>query len=1012
MEALKINVLGIPSVYKDNEKILFPFKKVEALFYYLIVKTEATRDELAGLLWPEEEEKVAKKNIRNALYMLKKAFNMEVIVSPKKYFVTLNQELNFKIDLDIFLKSEDMSTEVYRGEFLKGFVLKDGVDFENWVYKMRCMYEDMYIQKLNNKLKTSIINNDFNASEKYVRRLLEIDEYNEENYRNLMRVLDKQGNYNKAIDEYRNLVTLLDQEMGVLPDIETQRVYEEILEKRKFMNNVDKNNRDFFYGRSNELQILKDIYTNFQREIDYKSILIIGEAGIGKTKIKDKFIELINTNSIYLFQCDCYQAEEKYVLKPWHLIFSQVAEIVKNENIKIPLVWKTILTSAFSVFALTFNSKEDIHLGNYVGITIEKLEEVVLDLFYELSKIKKVVLVCDDIQWMDEESLMFLRGILLKQQKNNIIFIGACRDENNDKIEKFTTELIKYEKLEKIHLKRFNKIEIKEFVKEALPNFSFSNELNDQIFNETEGNTFFLVEYLNSIKEKTVMDINSSKVQDIVRSRFYGISEKSRKVLNIISLFFDGAPFDILKLLSEKDEAEILDILEELQNKNIIKEYCRGSEDGFIFTHHKLREYVYFNLGEARKRFFHNKIALILEKRLKNDNSDILLYSKLIYHFSNSNNKLKALEYDIKNAYIYFDFNHELFPIFIQDKTIGYSNLLLNKVKDIQVLQDIEERMGSIQNIEEEELSKFKIAFFHLKGRYLIREGNYEEGKANIKYMLELALKNNEVDYRLKGYRQMIYYGIQANDIETMKLYMESSLKLAAELDEKSEIGILMRLKGLNEIMSGEYHKAEGHLKESIEVLESISINPQRYLINIAAAYNYLGDIRRYQMEFNNAINYYNKALDICKGEKTISCISLFYTNAGQAAFEMGNYSYAANYFNEALHSYKEFGLPWGRAIAEAYMSLIYVQQGNYIEALNCIKTSDSFGEKIKSPSELGIIYWAKAVIKFEMKKNKELETVFYNYLNKNIEEYCYMGIELLKKTKNSYELNNLMIIE
>lgn len=1008
MEIIKVNVLGIPSVYKDNEKILFPFKKVEALFYYLVVKTKATRDELAGLLWPEEEEKIAKKNIRNALYKLKKSFNMDVIVSPKKYIVMLNQEVDFQIDLNEFLKSQNILPQIYSGEFLKGFTLKAGEDFENWVDKMRNIYKNMYIHKLENKIKICMINNDFESSEKYVRLLLEADEYNEDNHRTLMRIFDKQGNYTKAIEEYKSLAILLDKELGISPDIITQILYKEILEKREFLINVSENDKNFFYGRRNEIQMLKEIYTNFQRGMDYKSILLIGEAGIGKTKIKDKFLDLINTNNVYLFQCDCYQAEEKYSLKPWNLIFSQVAFIIKNENIVIPLIWKNILSRTFPVFALTYTNQEDKQSGNYIGTTLAKIEEVVLNLFYHLSKIKKIILVFDDIQWMDEESLMFLNRIILKQYESNIIFIGACRNEYSIKIENFTAELVKYEKLQKIQLERFNKLQVEQFAKSALPDFEFSSELNDQIFNETEGNTFFLVEFLNSIKEKTVMDINSSKMQDILRSRFYGISEKSKKILNLISLFFDEAPLSILKLLSDKEENEILDILEILQNKNIIKEFCRGNEDSFIFTHQKLRDYIYSNMSEAKRRFFHNRVALILEKYLKNDSSDVTLYTKLIYHFHNSKNQLKVLEYSIRNANIYFNFNHELFPIFMENKNFSYSNLHLNKGKELLVIEDIEKIMRSINNVDEEELNRFKIEFFHLKGRYLIREGNYEEGVAYIKYMLEIALKSNEVEYMLKGYMQMIYYGIQANDIETMNVYLDSSLKLAIKVDKKSEIGILMRLKALNEIMCEEYYKAEEHLKESIEVLESIRINPQRYILNIAAAYNYLGDIRRYKMEFYSAVNYYNKAIDICKGKKAIGCVSLFCTNAGQAAFEIGDYVRASDYFNEALTSYKELGLPWGRAIAETYMSLIYVKESKYTQALDCMKIADIFGEKLKSPSELGIIYWAKCQVKLEMKKNRELDTIFHNYLNKSIEEYNYMGIEFLKKTKNSYELNIL----
>lgn len=42
------------------------------------------------------------------------------------------------------------------------------------------------------------------------------------------------------------------------------------------------------------------------------------------------------------------------------------------------------------------------------------------------------------------------------------------------------------------------------------------------------------------------------------------------------------------------------------------------------------------------------------------------------------------------------------------------------------------------------------------------------------------------------------------------------------------------------------------------------------------------------------------------------------------------------------------------------------------------------------------------------MKENKKLNSIFKDYLNKSIEAYCCVGMELLTKTKNNYELEIL----
>ena len=61
MDVIRIKMFNIPSVYINDERLIFPFKKVEALFYYLLENKQATREELVALLWPEEREDIAKK---------------------------------------------------------------------------------------------------------------------------------------------------------------------------------------------------------------------------------------------------------------------------------------------------------------------------------------------------------------------------------------------------------------------------------------------------------------------------------------------------------------------------------------------------------------------------------------------------------------------------------------------------------------------------------------------------------------------------------------------------------------------------------------------------------------------------------------------------------------------------------------------------------------------------------------------------------------------------------------
>lgn len=95
-------LFGVPQITKDGQICFFPYGKINALLYYLLVVKVASRDEVAGLLWPDVDGVTAKKNIRNALYQAKKSVGQDIIVASQKSILVLNEELELELDVDAF----------------------------------------------------------------------------------------------------------------------------------------------------------------------------------------------------------------------------------------------------------------------------------------------------------------------------------------------------------------------------------------------------------------------------------------------------------------------------------------------------------------------------------------------------------------------------------------------------------------------------------------------------------------------------------------------------------------------------------------------------------------------------------------------------------------------------------------------------------------------------------------------------------------------------------------------
>lgn len=1005
MDYIYCKMFGNFCVTVNKKEIFLPYSKAQGLFCYLLLNKQDNREHLSELFWANQEEGNAKKNLRNAIYKINKCSNVPVLVSPQKSIIMLNPDI--KIDVDIYKFMDDENEiDAFKGEFLQGFCPKNAENFEIWILEIRENLECMYIDRLNKKIEKELQNNNYDIVEKYSKLLIKIDEFNENAYVYLLESYKNQGKYNLAIEAYNNVKKLFKDELSISLEDKILNVVNEVID----IMNTSKNNKnadEFFYGRYNELRLLQNNYSNFKKNDSSKSVFLIGEAGIGKTRLKDKFVELVDEDTTYVLETYCFQFEKDCILKPWNVILSKLSQIMKDKDIKIPVLWENIIENCFSDFNELDNNEQSIKISdNKYTLKYEFIGNIITNILTKIAHTKKVILIFEDIQWIDFGSLKVLSSMILHAH-TNILCLMTYRNEYNIEIDKFLVSANKHNKILRMDLLRFSNDEVESFIKIGLPKNNFNKEILNKIYKETEGNAFFLTEYINTIKFNSDINIMSSKMQDVMKSRFLDISEECKNILRISSLFFDEIPLYILHELTGEDELKIIDVIEELENKFILKEVNNDNIISFMFTHQKLREFIYINQSLARRRILHNKIGYIIEKSLTNSRIDINIYNKLVYHFSNADNNLLTLKYSVKSLNVYLNFSHELYPVLYYKDVNFYNNLYFSNDKTIKSIKKIEILLLKIKDDckNSNEVLKLEIEFLHIKGRYLIREGDYENGVKFISEMIEKANEIEDSDYSIEGYKQMIYYCIQTNNIDDMIKYVNIGLDKAADCNYHMEIGIFLRFKALYKKMQGKYSEAEKLFNESINIFNVTKSVSDKYALSIAAAYNYIGDIRRQNMKFKEALQFFNRAIKICEEKNVFTSLSIFNINAGETCFNMGAYPEAKTYFKRAMDIYKQFDLMWEKSIVEAFMSKIIISEGNYESALKYLKNSDLHSKLLKNPHEIGIVCMVKAQIKSEMKDNDKLNKVFNVYLNENLQFYCEKSIKFLTTSKDNYEI-------
>lgn len=1008
MSKISFKLFGVPKITKDEQNVFLPYAKIEALLYYMLVTKVVTRDEIAGLLWPDENEKIAKKNIRNAIYQAKKSMGEDIIISPKKSFIMLNENLDIETDVDLFTRSPRENMHLYTGDFLQGFFLKEAESYEYWIVKMRNYYQDKFSTECFLKIEEDIQNKNYDDVENNIQRLKELDEYDERSFRLLMSFYQDTGRNSKVIETYYDLSKLLRRELGIDPDNKTKEIYERSLEQISFSQDKKCSYDDsFFYGRYNEIATSEKVFKNFKQKKEGKSLLIKGEMGMGKSTIKRSILKEVS-GDFFVFEAYCYQVEKDLPLRPWSIIAREIYRELQKNKLIPPILWKDMMTRIFPDFSANPPRNKFVYTNE--EMPFETFVHIMVEALIKLSSQKQVVLVFEDLQWMDSDSLRLLTAIMLESNPLKIMLVATCDKQYNRAMEDTITTLQHYNRLTTVLLERFNIEACHHFIKKALPNQELKGDTLERIYNETEGNPFFLNEYLQMMKNGTESDGMTPTMLEAVKSYFLYLSQEEMELVNILSFSYDEIPLKILFKITEKCETEVLNLLEKLKCRNILVEKETEKDTSVSFTHTKLREYIYMTQSKSRKIIFHQKIGQLLEDMLDSKKTDSKLCSKLTYHFSACGDYLKVLKYKIEPLNHYLNFSHEMFPILNNMEVEPEAKTYMSQDKIEELFNNLESNFKEIQSSTKSsaELDLLEVGFFYMKGRYLIREGRYEDGVNIIMSVIEKSKQIGNRDYTLEGYKQMILYHLQINNPKEMSKYVELALDLAVKCNYHKEIGILLRLKGLYNMMTGNYYLAEKLLTESINTFVITEDVAKRYATNIAAAYNYIGEIRQAEEDYAQALQLFDKAISLCIGKNALASLSYFYINAGKTGYFMDDIVTARNYFEKAYSLYGQFDSFWRRSVLDSYMALTLIKEYRYEEALNYLITARENVGYIKDPSDLGTVLFAEAYIRKMADQDEKLERVFGESLCESLSYYYMRALDNLNEYCNRFEIKTL----
>jgi predicted ATPase/DNA-binding SARP family transcriptional activator len=280
--------------------------KVWALLAYLSVLADRPhrREMLAGLLWPDSPERAARASLRNALAHLRRVIGDHEAQPPfldiTRATVQFDRSSDYWLDVEAFLtliesdlppstavRRLEQAVSLYRGPFLEGFFLRDSAAFDDWCLLTRERFQRQVVAALSRLVEEFAQGGDQGRACDCARRLLELEPWQEETHRQLMRLLATSQQRSAALAQYEVCRRSLADELGVEPALETIALYERIRDGREIVpartpapHNLPASLTPFI-GRAHEVTEIRD------RLLDpaCRLLTLVGPGGSGKTRL-------------------------------------------------------------------------------------------------------------------------------------------------------------------------------------------------------------------------------------------------------------------------------------------------------------------------------------------------------------------------------------------------------------------------------------------------------------------------------------------------------------------------------------------------------------------------------------------------------------------------------------------------------------------------------------------------------------------------------------------------------
>jgi DNA-binding SARP family transcriptional activator len=564
--------------------------RAESLLAYLLLHRDAPvpRRHLAFLLWPDSTEAQARTNLRHVLHTLRHA-----LPDADRYIEATPRALRWRPDAPLWLDVAAFEDALRRGALREAADAYTGdllqSSYDEWVLEERARLHDRFVGALERLCAQLEQQGDTVEAIRYGERLVAADPLREDAYRLLMRLHDARGDRAKALRTYHACTAALERALGVEPSAPTRSAYETLLPGAPTGDDPSGGPAPGLIGRAAERARLTELWRECEQG-RARLVLVTGEAGIGKSRLVDELGAWCAHRGVAVAEAHAYPAKGA-------LAFGPVAAWLRSA----PLAVRRVRLDPGRLAELARVLPE--LPGTPQPLPPAEQRQRLFDAITRaiVASAAPVLLIVDDLQWADDDTLQFLHYLLHTEPGARLLVAATVRSEDVDPghpVNDLVAGLRSLDRVDEVHLEPLTRLETAVLAERVLGT-PLDQARADQLFAETEGNPLFVVETLRA-------GSSSPRVQAVIEARLAQLSDDAKTLAGIAAAIGRAFTADVLARAAGIDEDALMHALDELWRRRIVRE--RGT-DAYDFTHDRIREVSHQRLAPAQRRRAHLQIA-------------------------------------------------------------------------------------------------------------------------------------------------------------------------------------------------------------------------------------------------------------------------------------------------------------------------------------------------------------------------------------------------------------------